>query len=409
MLQEYLKTDGSAARAQLAGTLSREIDLPVEMIARVIRHMPPITPYEKISSEQLKLEVEIAEAAGGSYLVQLPPDYNHHRSYPVVMLLQSARENASIMMTRWRDLAGHFGYILAAPVREGKALQYGYKYSAKEHAAVLDCLRDLRRRFNVDTDRTFLFGWEDGGTMAFDVGLSHPHEFAGVLPMNGSAVKFPTRYWPNGQYLPFYAVDGDGNGNNTKATRALFKEWIRAHYPSIYIEYKGRASEWYGWELPNMFEWMNRKKRHQSARELGRYHTVAGSGEEFRTLRETDNKFYWLETNSIDERNLTDAVDFKELARPATLQAIIAVGNEADAKGAKIWNQINVRTTGIKQVSIWLAPHMIDFAKPVVIRVNSAQYGNQKVITPSLPTMLEEFYQSGDKLRLYYAKIDVKL
>lgn len=410
MLQEYLKTDGNVARDKLAATFQREHELPVDVVARVVRHMPPILPYDQISDKQLALDIEVPDAADGKYLVQLPPDYNPYRAYPVLVLLQSSRDKAADMIERCKAGAAYHGYILAAPLWIGKTRDATYKYSAREHALVLDSLRDLRRRFHVDSDRVFLFGWEDGASMAFDVGLSHPDQFAGVLPKNGNCEKFPIRYLTNGQYLPFYVIEGQTNGKLPQQTyEKLIKPWIKRHYPAIYVEYKGRASEWYAMELPTMFEWMNKKKRHAPARELGVAGVRAGDGGEFRTSRDFDNKFYWLGTNSIDERNITDAADYKPSTRPATLQASIAVGNEAGGTTAKIWNQISIRTTGVKQVSVWLAPNMIDFTKPVTIRVNGSQHGNPRVIPPSLPTMLEEYYQSGDKERLFYAKVDVKL
>ncbi|MCI0680702.1 MAG: hypothetical protein L0Y71_01245 [Gemmataceae bacterium] len=408
MLQEYLKTDGSVGRERLAAAFQREHDLPADVIARVLRHTPPMLPYDKTSTELLRLDVELPDAAEGSYLVQLPPDYNPYRAYPVVVLLQSSRDKATDMMARWKPGAAHHGYILAAPLWLGRARDASYKYSAKEHALVLDSLRDLRRRFHVDSDRVFLFGWEDGATMAFDVGLAHPDQFAGVLPKNGNCDKFAIRYATNAQYLPFYIIEGQNNGKLPEQTlKKLVTPWLRMRYPAIYVEYKGRASEWYGMEMPTMFEWMNKKKRHFPNREAGVAGVRAGDGEEFKTLRECDNKFYWIGTNEIDERFLTDGASFQLSTRPATLQASIGIGNEAGGNKARIWNQINIRTSGVKQVSVWLAPNMIDFTKPVVFRVNGVQRGNQRVIVPSLPDMLEEYYQSGDKERLFYAKVDV--
>src|SRR4029079_4233731 len=100
------------------------------------------------------------------------PDYHHRRSYPVVILLHSGREKAEEMLERFTAEAAKYGFILAAPLWHGnnvfkKRIQPG----AKEREIVCDALRDLRRRFNVDSDRVFLFGREDGATLAFDVGL----------------------------------------------------------------------------------------------------------------------------------------------------------------------------------------------------------------------------------------------
>src|SRR5207244_5425519 len=119
----------------------------------------------------------------------------------------------------------------------------------------------LRRRFSVDSDRVFLFGREQGGLMAYDIGLSHPDQFAGVMPQNaapryvkGGGGDFISRYWPNAQYLPFYVVEGDVNGGNPTCNRHVFKEWIRWQYPCIYVEYKGRGSEWFAAEPPIMMD-----------------------------------------------------------------------------------------------------------------------------------------------------------
>jgi predicted esterase len=412
MLQEYLKTDGSVAREKLVASFSREHNVSPEVMARVIRLMPPITPPEEVTArEPMRFDIDAPESPGGSYLVQAPPGYSPYRPYPVLMILHTSREKADSMLLRMRELAAHHGYLLVAPLwaKEAKGLRPSYNYSAREHALVLDSLRDLRRRFNVDSDRVFLFGWEDGGTMAFDIGLAHPDQFAGVAPMNGSVAKYAETCWTNAQYLPFYVIEGDFNGSNLKGTRLLQKNWMTSHYPYLYVEYKGRASEWYAEELLSMMDWMNRKKRHHPARELGRYHTAGGQDEGFRTLRETDNKFYFLSTDSIDPRYLNDASTWQKFVRPASLQANIAIGNEGGVKEARIWNQINVRTTGVKQVTVWLAPNMIDFAKPVMVRVNGTQYGQARVYPPSLSTMLDEFYYSSDRQRLFFGKIPIKV
>src|SRR5262249_55230626 len=158
-------------------------------------------------------------------------------------------------------------------------------------------------------------------------------------------------------------------------------------------------------------EWMNKKKRNQPARELGRFHTAGGSGEEFKTLRRTDNRFYWLGANSgrFDEKPLADPTGFPQYPPPGTPPASISAGNASGGKAATIWSPNDVGVKGVKQVSNWLAPNMIAFTKPVTVRVNSEAHGKSEIIAPSMPLMLEEYFQSGDKQRLYFAKIDVKL
>jgi hypothetical protein len=205
-----------------------------------------------------------------------------------------------------------------------------------------------------------------------------------------------------------YLVDGDRSGN-AKANRDLFKEWVRCAYPALYMEYKGRSLEFYYPEMQTMFEWMSRKKRHFPTRDLGRYNS-AGVGEEFKTMRPGEQRFYWLGTDSISENCINSPNAWGKTIRPATLQGNISVGNEAKAGGkdAKIWNHINLRSSGVKQLTLWLAPNMIDFTKPTLIRVNSTQQGLARVIPPDPIVMLEDFNHWGDRQRLFYAKVELR-
>jgi pimeloyl-ACP methyl ester carboxylesterase len=407
-LQEYLRTDDVPARKQLVTSFTRDNDIPIDVVIRIIRLLPPTSPNtDKLDSVgPTKLATD-----EGEYYLQLPPEYNPNRPYPVLLLLQSHREGAEVLIKRWQFEAARHGFILAAPLWGGKSVQPKYEYTTAEHAVVLDTLRDLRRRFNVDSDRVFLFGWEQGATAAWDIGLAHPDQFAGVLPMNGDVTGFPQKYATNAQYLPFYIVEGDRNGIFPRSTRIVFKEWIRSHYPSLYIEYKGRSSEWYSSEMPTMMDWMSRKRRFLPLKEMGRYHTggVPGKGEEFKSMRAGDNRFYWLSSDEILDSHINSYQNWSLTTKPATLQASCAVANEQTKAGARIWTQFNIRTSGVRQVTLWIAPNQVDFSQPVRVRCNNTQIGGDRHIQPSLATMLEQLYASGDRQRLFVAKIDLRL
>jgi hypothetical protein len=73
-------------------------------------------------------------------------------------------------------------------------------------------------------------------------------------------------------------------------------------------------------------------------------------------------------------------------------------------------NQININVRNLKKsVTLWLSRDMIDFTKPVTIRVNGAPERTNKPIKPSLNTLLEDFYLRGDRHRLFLAKLELKL
>jgi dienelactone hydrolase len=306
----------------------------------------------------------------------------------VLIVLHGAAETPKQALARWNEQGARNGYIVAAPQWSNGG---GYNYTADEHNVVLDLLRDLRRKFQVDSDRVFLTGWGSGASMAFDMGMSHPDQFAGVLPICGMQGNWGDRYAVNAQYLPYYAVCGDTCADVHKENRRLFKDWIGKAFPMIYVEYKGRGLEPYLAESTFAFDWMNRKLRANPTDEVG------SAGREFHTLRETDNRFYWLSTDSIMPRNLMPA-KWNPNAISATMSAQITSGN-----------RMHVKAYGLKQVSVWFGRGLkVNINAPVTIQVNSALKWNKKV-APDLEVLLKDLFERGDRQRLYIARVDLDL
>ncbi len=307
------------------------------------------------------------------------------------------------MIDRWATAAADNGYILAAPDWD-RGLGGDYAYSEAEHDTVLDTLRDLRRSFQVDSDRVFLFGLAEGGKMAFDVGLAHPDMFAGVLPMSAGPNFFPYRYWRNGQYLPFYCVSGSRAGDSPNLLQDQFKNWVVRAYPSLWVEYKGRGVEWFSGEVPNMFDWMRHQKRVFPMHQLGSDGLGGNFGNEFCTMRPEDNRFYWLSTSSISQRNIVRPDRWNNLTQPASMTGRI------DTKT----NTIYLKTTGMNQITVWLGrnpngQYMIDFDKPLTVSVGFRLLVVNRKVRPNLAVLLEDLYQRGDRKHLFVARVDIDM
>jgi pimeloyl-ACP methyl ester carboxylesterase len=424
---DYQKTPNSGSRLKMLAEYDSKQGVPFDELAQLIRFLPPPEPLEltllkngpwavgalplrpaaiywALAAVQklmpptrylLTVDLPASIRKGPSYLVQPPPEYHPGRSYPVLFVLHEGGEKPEEMLQRWSSLAAQHGYFLVAPEWE-RDLVSEYGYNVEEHAAVLDVLRDLRRHFQVDSDRVFLFGLGEGAKMAFDVGLSHPDQFAGVLTMGASPHYFARAYKQNAQYLPFYVMDGDYDGDTAKENRQQFEHWIGHSYPALYVQYKGRGREWFAGEIPSLFDWMSRKKRATAYPELGRSGAGTSFGEEFRSLRPADNHFYWLSGENLSSRHINRADKWNAKMMPAVLQAHIGEGNH-----------IYVNAQGFKQVIVWLGPEMLDFEKPVTVYLNSRLYRSNRKITPHLGTLLEDFYLHGDRQRLFFAKLEI--
>jgi predicted esterase len=424
----YQRTHDAAERQRMRQYYAARGDVPYDELARLIGSLPPPEPFQPAAGQNDPLAVGLLPLApsalslaffglersaagagyelqavvpwsvrvGATYQLQLPPEYHPGRNYPVLLVLRQVGEKAPDVIAHWGAFAAQHGYFLVVPDWD-RGLDRGYQYTSDEHRAVTEVLRDLRQRFQVDSDRVFLVGEGEGGNMAYDVGLSHPDLFAGVVTMDGRPHHFSFAYWPNAQFLPFYVIDGDLDGLTAKQNREEFqRNWMPHNYPALYIQYKGRGSEWFGAELPYIFDWMGRKRRANGFPNLGR--SGGAFGDEFQSLRPTDNHFYWVELEGLDDRHANDGRNWKSNVSPASVQARISEGN-----------QINLHATGFKRAVLWFRSGMIDFEKPIKLYVNAQQAFAKRKVVPSLETLLEEFYLQGDRQRVFLAKLEVGL
>lgn len=339
---------------------------------------------------------------GGSYMVQVPQQYDPAIPAPVIIVLGSVVEKPADTMIRWREQANREGYILAVPTWAEGAPPTKYQYSVKEHENVLACLRDLRARYRVDSDRVFLVGHFEGAQLAFDFGLSHPDLFAGVVPMSAAPRYYSEKYWRNGVYLPFYVVTGDRTGEVHNKVKDLFTNWTTKGYGSIWVQYKGRGLDHFNGEIPNVLAWMKDKKRVFPLRTLGSDGNGGFFGNEFRTMRTTDSHFYWLEAMEVSSNCIgSPPPQWDERISPATLHARA----EPDK------NEVTIKTQGIKKIAFLIQRNSkgeccLNLDKPVTVRWNMDKIIRNQKIKIDMEMLLEDQAHWQDRQRLLLSRLE---
>jgi pimeloyl-ACP methyl ester carboxylesterase len=403
MVLDYLREPEPGPRRKLLegylGQVTPRVDL--DEIAQMIDHLPPAEPAPDTSTKVIEWTTGSSRRPT-SYFVKLPPEYTHNRQYPVLVLLHDGGERPEAVIERFEKHAADHGYILAAPAWSHKTSNE-YHYTDREHEAVMNAVRDLRRRYQVDSDRVFLFGLGEGGKGAFDIGLTHPDVFAGVLPMAAAPNYFSKRCWRNAQMLPFYVVTGTRGADHHKLLTEQFTAWVQRAYPALWVDYKGRGTEFFPAELPHMFDWMRHQRRAFPLRQLGTDGNGTPFGNEFCTMRGEDNRFYWLEATHVSPRCVVTPDRWDNFATPAMLTA----------RFEPVANEITIKGSGVSELTVWFGrnaagQYLVDFDKPVSIRVGLRGMWNRRV-TPSLAVMLEDLQKRGDRKRLVVAKVDLNL
>ncbi|ADB17703.1 peptidase-like protein [Pirellula staleyi DSM 6068] len=327
------------------------------------------------------------------YYVQLPPEYDPYKKYPVVVTLSGAGTTPIQQIDWWcgnyspeantrYGQATRHGYIVIAP-RWTREHQRKYEFSAREHAAVLYSLRDACKRFSVDTDRVFLTGHSMGGDAAWDVALAHPDLWAGVLPVVAMSDKYVPRYWENGSQLPMYFVCGEKDGNKMAENAGDWDRYLtRTGWDVTIVQYQGRGHEHFHDEIQKMCDWMALHKRNFFPKEV-----------EVVTMRPWDNFFWWLELDRMPPASMVVPVQWPP---PRTSQVARTKANLTATNGVMV-------SSAAQKVTIWLSPEMVDFSAKISITVNGRR---QAAPQPAIDVILEDARTRADRLHPFWAKVE---
>jgi pimeloyl-ACP methyl ester carboxylesterase len=414
LLVAYLNEDQLNRRRLILNDLQK-LGLPAttDIVAQLIQYLPPIQA-EDLSTHAMATAVAASDrivsgvyrrttgpipetAAGQEYYYRVPSEYHHGRSYPLLVALAHPTIAPDQFISMLAPYADRHGYIIVAPTW-GNNFSEPYNWKGDHHYRVTSTIHSICRHFHVNNNRVALFGFGEGANFAMDVAASHPDLFCGALVMgpNPKWIGFMMHYWRNLQKLPMYCSIGTMAGGTSENIRAMFEPMMMKGYPALCSIYRGRAMEWLAGDLPDMFDWLSRKKRVTGTQTL-RLNQFAV--EPWQILRAADNRFYWVSTDAVRERHLMAGRETAQLI-PATIKADIHQGNH-----------IILTTLGVNRVNVLLDREMIDWAKPVKVTLNSAAPSGYKpkVIEPDLGFMLENYREHYDRSLLFLAKLELNI
>lgn len=399
LVQQYLVAQDKPERERILELLARQEGATPKRVAWVLAHMKPPLQSQPVEGKPGYYALEVpgpGREPPVRYYVQLPPEYDPYRRYPTILTLRGAGTTAELQVDWWAGSwhpggwrtgqAARHGYIVIAPDWPAEH-QTQYQYSAREHAAVLQCLADACRRFSIDTDRVFLTGHSMGGDAAWDIGLAHPDLWAGVIPIVAQADKYISLYWENAALVPFYFVCGELDGGKMSSNARDFDRYLSRGYNITVVEYLGRGHEDFYDEILRLFDWMGRLRRNFFPREF----TAV-------SMRPWDKFFWWVELEGYPARSMVDPSQWPPPRgyRPIKTEGSITANNglRVQARSARI--------------TIWLSPEMVDFQRQIVVIVNGLRANPpNRIIQPELAVMLEDARVRADRLHPFWAKLTV--
>lgn len=354
------------------------------------------------------------------YIVQLPPEYDPLKPYPCVVVLHAAGAAAETQLNWWSGVAVEqflntevavpaavdsenataqepvsrsmrlgqsirHGFIVVAP-RWTRPRQRAYEYTSREHDAVLSSVRSAMRRFSIDADRLFIAGHGAGGAAAWDIALSHPDLWAGMISIGAEPRKTLIHYDRNGVHVPVYIVMGEKDGRPLKRNGAVYDDYMSYQHDAMVVMYRGRGKEFFYEESDRIFEWMSTP-----------FHKRAKIPEELKliSMRANDRFFWWLEWDESLPDTVMDPILWEGSPRSADISAVVGANNE-----------VRIAQGPSKAFTVWLTPEMeLDFSEPITIRYRSRRSDFR--FDGEFETMLEDVRTRADRSRPFWGKISV--
>ena len=60
---------------------------------------------------------------------------------------------------------------------------FGWTWGENAEQSILNSIDYIRKTVNIDISRTYILGFSSGGSLAWNIGLKYPHNFAGIVPL----------------------------------------------------------------------------------------------------------------------------------------------------------------------------------------------------------------------------------
>lgn len=187
-----------------------------------------------------------------AYAIYLPQHYDESKAYPFVVMLHGAGSNHRLALRRvfgksnaegetdveasryfpdWKER----NYIVAAPFARGTI---GYQGIAEQD--VMDMIADVKSRFSIDENRTYLTGLSMGGGGTLWIGLSYPDMWAAIAPVCPAPPAGTEAKLANAYNYPVHFFQGAADPVvPAEGTRKWVENMKQAGIRTTYEEYPG--------------------------------------------------------------------------------------------------------------------------------------------------------------------------
>lgn len=394
LVRDYLWPENSATFEKASGSLqefsSRSLSRSeLDRVEEVLRKGPEsFASLPEPAGTGEAIEIEATSPNGGiPVLVGLPPDYSPKRAWPLMVAMhggppgsrEQALRGARRMLSVWTEAAAEQGWIVVAPAMVGVVSVAGrteerLPYEIFHPEDFRSVVREVKRYLNIDPDRVVSTGISLGSNFSIAFGAAHPDWLSAIVPVSTEG-ESRQRLLRNLFALPAYVLEGaqDSNIRTISGPRSMSAILASQAYDFVYLEMSDRTHEGFAEHYPDVLRWLASRPRRLYP------HTILRSPHT--GIVPVARRLYWIESGDAE----------------GLIRARVSSPNEID-----------IQAHNTRSVSLYLHDRLVNLDEPVRVRINGVMVYDQRV-SRSLPRLLQEVRESGDRGRIFPAKLDLEV
>lgn len=413
LVQSYFRSRNSDQRAELADWIEELTDGNLALVADALQE---VQLWDSIPGDigRFVTPSDTDPTVIGSY--QLPPGYDPTRRYPVIICMPQDQYSCLLVLEQAMDL-------LHQTARESVLLCPQWPEAASIHQPgpasgyINRLLRHTRKYIHTDTDRVYVFGVGKGGDAAWLVALTHSDWLAGVIILSG----FPQLPYPESA-VPLLLENLRGLEVLTAwdaasvAARDPRLVLVSAHNRAIATWAKKLSVPIHGMELDadhalDSPDGIPEVLKVEIAAVLKKRRQPVGG-----------QVSHWFRYGRQGRAGWLTQTRFKGRVWEAQQMAILppssgdrntyiteVIKDKLAYLGGRIEDQqITIETRHCAKIELLLPDGLLDWDRPIIVQCNERQRYN-RVIRPSIHTMLETAYQDWDFQRLSVARLSIAI
>jgi pimeloyl-ACP methyl ester carboxylesterase len=370
----YVYSDDEAARRAAAETI-RRFQRAGFVLHEFAASRGGLLADDPPAGEQ-RIVVPLAGGRQGEYYLTLPPDYDASKTYPLIISFHG-RGGTGTYGRHWSSGSGeaHRTCIIVAPTNPEPHQETWWDDPSSE--LILAALRATLRDYAVDPWRIYAEGFSMGGGASTFWAQTWPDQFAAIGSQAFAAWRNPrdrSGCAENMRRVPAFLAVGENDIPRFVDTyKRLDAELTRLGTPHVFklLKNTGHAFAHHEDEMLVFFlKW----QRNLYPRSLAYNDYRAPRGER------VPEWVYWVRI------------------REASHNGRIA----AEVHG----NTIQITTEQVRRFDVYLSDRLVDLDRPVSVMVNNAP-AHSGPVTRDVFAMLDVIRETGDRARLFSAKVEV--